>query len=459
MNKPVQSSTLTQWIDWLLALHADEIDLGIERVQTVAQRMNITRPAPVVISVAGTNGKGSSVAMTVAILRAAGHQVGAYTSPHIERFNERIQVNGECVSDQQIVNAFTAIEAARGSVKLTYFEFSTLAALVIFKALPLDVVVLEVGLGGRLDAVNLVDADAALITAIDIDHVDWLGSDRSVIATEKAGIMRSHKIAVCSDPNPPASLAQYAQTHSVKLMQLNQDFSYKVNDENDQAWSFMGLNSKCTSVMSSNALNESHLFKTLKLPFPALKGAFQLANAAGVVALLQQLNAVLAVSDAAIEQGLLTVQHPGRLQSLPIDQHHWLIDVAHNPQSAHALADYLSDQAWSNELNHSAGLPRAAIFSVLADKDALPMVEVMAPHIDTWLIADLKIPRASSLTALSELLSRAGVPGDKVMECASIEAAVAMLVNQQAPEVLVWGSFFTVAQVHQALRSLGKLNG
>jgi dihydrofolate synthase/folylpolyglutamate synthase len=377
--------------------------------------------------------------MTVAILRAAGYQVGAYTSPHIERFNERIQINGECVSDQQIVDVFVDIEAARDSVKLTYFEFSTLAALAIFKALPLDVVVLEVGLGGRLDAVNLVDADAALITAIDIDHVDWLGSDRSVIAIEKAGIMRPHSIAVCSDPQPPASLAHYAQTLGVNLMQLNQDFAYQIND---QAWSFNGLN-----------------FKSLTLPLPALKGAFQLANAAGVVALLQQLNAVLPVSDAAMAQGLLAVQHPGRLQSLQIDQSHWLIDVAHNPQSAQALADFLSDQAWSKNVKTPSTVSRVAIFSVLADKDALPMIKVMMPHIDTWLIADLSIPRASSVKALSELLISAGVASVNIIECSSINTAVKTLIESHAPEVLVWGSFFTVSQTSSALKGLGKLNG
>ncbi|WP_127470561.1 bifunctional folylpolyglutamate synthase/dihydrofolate synthase [Thiomicrorhabdus aquaedulcis] len=482
MNKPTHQSSLSQWIEWLLNLHANEIDLGIERVKKVALCMQINKPAPLVISVAGTNGKGSSVAIAVSILSAAGYQVGAYTSPHIERFNERIQVNGQCVSDKKIVDAFVRIEAARQGVKLTYFEFATLAALVIFKDMALDVVVLEVGLGGRLDAVNLVDADGALITAIDIDHIDWLGSDRSVIATEKAGIMRTGKLAVCSDPKPPESLALYAKKHDVALKQLNQDFSFTLND---QAWSFITAD----SFFDTKNYSESTL---INLPMPALKGAFQLANAAGVVALLQLFGARLPVSEASIRLGLQRVKHPGRLQSLKVGQANWLIDVAHNPQSAQALAVFLANitdasvndltdtavdasathQAWLNSLNtlnskmcstqlSSAPHPaqRVAIFSVLADKDALPMIAVMAPHIQTWYVADLAIARASQTADIVNWLHQAGVDNKNIVTCTSISDAVKQVLSQNLSDVVVWGSFFTVSQTYAALRLLGKMDG
>jgi dihydrofolate synthase/folylpolyglutamate synthase len=430
MTIPNRQSTLTGWIDWLLQLHAQEIELGLDRIRLVASAMQLTRPAPLVISVAGTNGKGSSVALLVAMLKAAGYQVGAYTSPHIQFFNERIQINGNPVRDDLIIEAFTAIEAERAHTKLTYFEFSTLAALYIFKRAELDVVVLEVGLGGRLDAVNIVDADAALITAIDIDHIDWLGSDRSVIATEKAGIMRTGKIAVCSEVNPPASLMAYANQHDVPLSQFKVDFDLQVND---QAWSFKWL-------ASQNTDNQSAVLTDL--PLPALKGNFQLNNAAGVVALLSKLTSVLPVERHAIKLGLQHVSHPGRLQSITLDSQAWLIDVAHNPQSAQALADYLEQQAAMQ-----APLGYLSIFSVLNDKDSLPMVQKMLPFVITWVIIDLEIPRATSVKALRRLLNAAGVEDRHIITKNSMQEAVTYARSCAVEDVLVWGSFFTVSQL------------
>ncbi len=438
---PNRQSSLNSWIDWLLQLHAQEIDLGLDRIRLVVDAMQLRRPAPLVMSVAGTNGKGSSVALLVAILKASGYQVGAYTSPHIQFFNERIQINGHPVSDDLIIEAFIAIEDARAETKLTYFEFSTLAALYIFKRAQLDVVVLEVGLGGRLDAVNIVDADAALITAIDIDHVDWLGSDRSVIATEKAGITRAGKIAVCSDVNPPASLKAYADEHAVPLSQFKVDFDIQVTDHTPQggikAWSFSWLRPQN---------KEQSLITLQELPFPALKGSFQLQNAAGVMALLSRMSDQLPVENSAIKLGLQRVSHPGRLQVIELGKQSWLVDVAHNPQSALALADYLQQQ--KAEKNRSG---YTSLFSVLNDKDALPMIQQMAPFISSWVIADLDIPRATSVDELRALLNQAGVADKDITAMPSMIDAVTYALSDSAENILVWGSFFTVSQVMASL--------
>lgn len=434
MTIPNNQSSLDHWIDWLLHLHTEEIDLGLDRIRLVAETMQLLRPAPIVISVAGTNGKGSCVAMLTAILSAAGYRVGAYTSPHIQRFNERIQVNGQPVRDELITQAFAQIEAARGGVKLTYFEFATLAGLSIFKQSDLDVVVLEVGLGGRLDAVNVVDADAALITAIAIDHIEWLGSDRSVIATEKAGIMRTGKPAVCSDSAPPESLPAYAAHHSIPLIQLNRDFKLVVSEKE---WSILPL---CDHVV----FGKKSVLKNF--PPPRLKGAFQIENAAGVVMVLNALSDVLTVDKAAIHQGLLHAKHPGRLETFQYQGQNWLVDVAHNPQSAKALAGYLRE----NRSDAQNGR-YTAIFSVLNDKDALPMIQEMKPFIQNWLIADLAIPRAMSIEALVVLLKSSGISEKNILVQGSISQAVTCAQAEIKTPILVWGSFFTVSQVYDCL--------
>ncbi|GKT12222.1 MAG: dihydrofolate synthase/folylpolyglutamate synthase [Thiomicrorhabdus sp.] len=438
MNIPNRQSSLEEWIDWLLQLHAKEVDLGLSRISQVAVAMQVEKPAPFVITVAGTNGKGSSVSMLVAILKAAGYKVGAYTSPHIQCFNERIQLNGCAVKDQLIVDAFSRIELARKETKLTYFEFSTLAALDIFKNAFLDVVVLEVGLGGRLDAVNLVDADAALITAIDIDHIDWLGDDRSVIATEKAGVTRPFKPAVCSDPQPPASLQQYADERSIPLCQLNRDFEYQ---QNGQQWSLSWREKFKGSTPPAQFTD---------LPIPGLKGAFQLQNAAGVIALLAVIADQIKVDYKAVCQGLITVSHPGRLESRKVNAQDWLIDVAHNPQSAQALADYLAAESLkcSDECSNQK---YTAIFSVLSDKNSEPMVRALAPFIDRWLVADLHIDRSTSTDYLQQLLISSGVAQQDILLEDSIGSAVESAVRISSEKILVWGSFFTVAQVVDAL--------
>jgi len=430
MNTPNNQSSLTSWIDWLLHLHAEEIDLGLDRISLVANAMQVTRPAPFVISVAGTNGKGSSVAMLAAIYKSAGYQVGTYTSPHIHSFVERVQINRRSVSEQTIVDAFCQIEASRKETKLTYFEFSTLAALTIFSQAELDVVFLEVGLGGRLDAVNVVDADAALITAIDIDHIEWLGDDRSQIAIEKAGIMRANKLAICSDPNPPQTLIDYASQLKTSLQLLNTNFSFS-KKQNHQAWWFKNVLSGQESEFA----------------LPALKGEFQVQNAAGVVALVQAVNSTLPVDSQFINQGLQAVKHPGRLDCLTINDQAWLIDVAHNPQSAEVLAEYLSN----DEVDKSE---RVAVFSALSDKDMKPMVKAILPFVSHWYIADLQIPRSSSSALLQSILLEAGVESENITLARSIDEAVKVTLSSDFSNVLAWGSFFTVAQVLQALEGL-----
>lgn len=432
---PDSQSSLEKWVDWLLHLHAQEIDLGLDRIRQVAERMELLQPVPIVLTVAGTNGKGSSVAMLVSILQAAGYRVGAYTSPHIQCFNERIQLLGGLATDQQIVSAFDEIERGRQDTKLTYFEFSTLAALSVFKQAKLDVVVLEVGLGGRLDAVNVVDASAALITAIDIDHIDWLGDDRGQIAIEKAGVTRTGRVAVCSDPNPPATLATYAKTNQVPLRQLNQDFHLL---QTDDGWML---------DVSASSADWQGDFVSSQLPFPALRGDFQVQNAAGVVALLSAVHSSLPVSRQAVFDGLKKVKHAGRLETVVVNERNWLVDVAHNPQSARVLADYL--QTTVDAGNYTA------VFSVLSDKDAAPMIEALSPYIKKWLIADLAIPRASSAEQMKVSLGAAGVADEDIIVFGTVAESVLYCVQQQIEPVLVWGSFFTVSQVYQALEDNG----
>lgn len=421
MIKPPQNRThLADWLDWLTLQHPQEIDLGLARVGEVAARLDVCRPAPFVITVAGTNGKGSSVAMLVAILKAQGYRVGAYTSPHLVRFNERIELNEGFASDEQLVSAFERIYQACQTITLTYFEYATLAALWLFKQQALDVVILEVGLGGRLDAVNLVDADATLITAIDIDHSDWLGSDREVIGFEKAGVMRAGQVSICSDPNPPKSVPQHAALLGIALRCLGRDYDFSVFAEH---WVFREAS------------------RSIELPLPALMGAFQLQNAAGVVALLvtqKRLN----VEQAAIADGLRQVRHPGRLQSMKLGRQNWLFDVAHNPQSVAALAEF--------KAHVTSNKPCTAIFGVMADKDVCVMITHMMPYIETWILPDLAMSRAMSPQTLQRHLIEQGVARSNIQLTATMAQAVAT-AKFSADDVLVYGSFITVSQALEAV--------
>lgn len=408
--------SLADWLAWLEQQHPKAIDLGLERVGQVADRLGLRQPGCPVITVGGTNGKGSTVATLVSILRAAGLRVGSYTSPHLLRFNERICLSGEPVDDAVLVTAFERIEAARGTVSLTYFEFTTLAAFLVFRDAGLDAVVLEVGLGGRLDAVNLIDADVAVVTSIGLDHTEYLGDTRALIATEKAGIFRPGRPAICGDLEPPPTLLDAAARLGAPLQRRGLDYDF---DAGAETWTWRG---------AGRELRE--------LPVPALA----LENAATALAAL--FAAPLAVSEAAVREGLRQAALAGRLQAVaraPLI----LLDVAHNPHGAAFLMRQLPPAR--------PGQRTRAVFAMLADKDAAGVVDACLGRIDDWHVATLAVGRGQKAAALADLLRERGchVAGTYGSVAAALAAA-----RQQAPatdRILVFGSFYTVAAAQAAL--------
>lgn len=408
---------LEDWLAWQETLHPSAIDLGLERPGQVLARMGLDKPAPVVITVAGTNGKGSSVAMLESILLAAGFRVGCYTSPHLLRYNERIRIDAIEVDDAALCESFERIDRARGDISLTYFEFGTLAALDIFFLAGLDVAVLEVGLGGRLDAVNLIDADLALITAIDLDHASWLGNDRETIAREKAGIMRPDRPAVCSDANPPRSLIACAAELGTPLYCLGRDYAVQKSTE---GWQWQ---------VSDDA--------PLALPPPALRGTFQLHNAAGVLMALHLLRERLPLSPSQIRQGLLTTRLPGRFELTPGEVVE-ITDVAHNPQSAVALAENLRQLPVEGRT--------LAVVAMLADKDQAAVVAAMAPVIDVWYVAGLDVPRGGDAASLAAVVEQ--VTGTGPSMAATVQDALLQVRTTARPgdRIVIFGSFYTVAE-------------
>lgn len=416
--------TLGEWLTWLEQQHPKAIDMGLERAGLVADRLGLRQLGCPVITVGGTNGKGSTVATLVSIYTTAGLRVGSYTSPHILKFNERIALGGQAVSDAVLIAAFEKIRAAQGEVSLTYFEFTTLAALLIFRDAALDVVVLEVGLGGRLDAVNLVDADVAVVTSIGIDHVEYLGPTRERIAVEKAGIFRAGKPAICGDDNPPATLLAAAAETGAVLSCRNRDFGFHgepgsgVAAEKD-GWSWHGAGHVLT-----------------RLPYPALA----LVNAA--TALAAVFAAPVTVSEAALREGLRLAALPGRLEKVA-ESPLILLDVAHNPHGAAFLMQQLPAA--------QPGQRTLAVFAMLADKDIGGVLEVCRHGIDQWFVADLPVPRGEQAANILPLLQArcARVAGTYSDVASALKAA-----RQQAvatDRILVFGSFYTVAAARQAL--------
>lgn len=412
-------STLDDWLAWQETLHPQEIELGLERVSQVFRRLH-DQPAPfVVITVAGTNGKGSSVALLEAILLRAGYRTGTYTSPHLLRYNERIRLDGRTVDDTSLCQAFQRIDVARGTVSLSYFEFGTLAALDIFYHTLPEVILLEVGMGGRLDAVNIMDPDVALITSISRDHMDWLGQDREAIAREKAGIMRHGIPVICSDPEPPAAIAHQAAAIGACLYQLQQDFHYH---STDPVWTW------CTRHQQRH-----------DLPLPALRGEHQLQNAAGVLMALEVLAGRLPVSQQHIRQGLLAVQAPGRFQVIYGEGDvTTIIDVAHNPASAAVLARQL--EMWDKRGRIHA------VVSILNDKDLYGMFAPLADCFDTWYLAETGAARSATAERLVEVLQP--LTALPVQCCASVAAAYTEARRHAASgdTIVIWGSFYTVAE-------------
>ncbi|MFN2308423.1 MAG: bifunctional tetrahydrofolate synthase/dihydrofolate synthase [Gammaproteobacteria bacterium] len=409
--------TLDAWLAWQETLHPKPVDLGLARVAAVAARLGLLAPAATVITVAGTNGKGSSVALLEAILAAAGRRVGAYTSPHLWRYNERIRLDRRPVDDAALIAAFARIDAARGDISLSYFEFGTLAALDIFARADLDVAVLEVGLGGRLDAVNILDADCALVTGIGIDHVDWLGPDREAIGREKAGIFRPGRPAICADPQPPASVREAARALAADLYVLGEHFGHR---SSSAGWDWWGPDAGLAD-----------------LPRPALPGAFQLDNAAGVLMALHSLGARLPLTREAIAAGLRGVRLAGRFSVIPGTVER-IFDVAHNPHAAAALAATLAARPCPGR--------SLAVCALLADKDAAGVAAALASQVDVWYLAGLDGERAQSADALAQ---RMGLPPGHVRRHPDPSAAYAAACAdaRSGDRIVVFGSFRVIAEL------------
>ena len=413
-------STLEAWLVWQESLHPNRVELGLNRVGVVARQLNLERPANTVIAVSGTNGKGSCVSLLESILCQANHRVGSYTSPHLFCYNERVRIQGRMVTDHELCKAFAQVDAAREDTTLSYFEFGTLAALQIFANNDLDVVILEVGLGGRLDAVNIIDTDVAVITNVGLDHTEWLGSDRESIGREKSGIMRSGKPTVYGGPNPPQAVKQQARQLGAPLHRLNVDYRYRITDNGHWDW-------------ESVADIRTHL------PLPNLSGEVQVRNAACVLMVLKVLASELPVTEADIRSGLQNVSLPGRFQVLP-GQVQTILDVAHNLDSALVLCENLRR------------LPNAgcthAVFSILSDKDTQGIITCLMPQVNSWYLAEVGSKRALPIVELEELV-RTTVDGQQVMISNSVAHAYKSAHRQArtGDRVVVFGSFYTVAEV------------
>ncbi|MCC2675077.1 MAG: folC [Ramlibacter sp.] len=413
---------LGDWLAHCERLHPKTIDLGLDRVQAVAQRLGLRFDCPVV-TVAGTNGKGSTCAMFEAIALQAGYRPGVYTSPHLVHFEERCRIGGEIVKADALAPHFERVEAAREGATLTYFEFTTLAILSLMAASELDVAILEVGLGGRLDAVNVVDTDCAIVTSIDLDHMDYLGPDRERIGREKAGILREGKPAVVSDPMPPHSLLQYAAAIGADLWLLGRDFNFS-GDKQQWAWAGRGR-------------------RYPGLAYPALRGANQLLNASGVLAAFEALRQRLPITAQAVRNGLAMVELPGRFQIVP-GEPALVLDVAHNPHSVAALAANLDAMGFYPTTH--------AVFGAMGDKDLAPMLAKMGPLVDRWYFTDLPTPRAATASAL--LAQWQAQPGRRDVPASThanpqdaLRAAAA--TAEPTDRILVFGSFYTVGGVLQ----------
>lgn len=416
-------NTLSDWLAHCERLHPKTIDMGLDRVKAVARRMDLNLSCPV-ITVAGTNGKGSTCAMLESILGQAGYRTGVYTSPHLVHFEERLRLRGETVKAEELLPSFDKVERARvqgEEISLSYFEFTTLAILDCMARAGLDVAILEVGLGGRLDAVNILDADCAIITSIDLDHMELLGPDRESIGREKAGIMRTGRPVIVSDPIPPQSVIDHAKDIDADLWRFGQDFNYSGDK---QQWGWAGRGRRYAG-----------------LAYPALRGANQLVNASGVLAALAALREQLPVTAQAVRNGLAFVELPGRFQIIP-GQPTLVLDVAHNPHSVAALTANLDAMGFYPTTH--------AVFGAMADKDLTPMFTRVMPLIDRWYFTDLPTPRAATAQALQgawqALNQRKDVASSTHADpLAALQAALAAATP--ADRIVVFGSFYTVGGV------------
>jgi len=414
-------ATLEAWLSYLETLHPKTIALGLSRVRTVLQRMALHLSCPV-ITVTGTNGKGSTCAMLDAMVRAAGYHAVLYTSPHLLRYNERVRIDGRDIDDDALVDAFNAVEDARSQadvVPLTYFEFGTLAALHLFQGARPDVAVLEVGLGGRLDAVNVIDADVSVITSIDVDHVDYLGPDRASIGREKAGIVRAGKPAICGDADPPQAFLDEVTTRGAHLLLRDRDFGFVAQGSQWRCWTPSG-----------------HRYG---LPVPALRGEYQLGNAAVAITALETLAPRLPVHAAAIRAGLADVELPGRFQVLP-GRPITILDVAHNPEAARALAKTLGAMSF-----HPTTI---GVLGMLRDKDIQGVITALRGRIDVWHVASLPGARGATADYLRQQLLASNVIADAIHVFDTVRAAfeAARRLASEGDRIVVFGSFLTVAE-------------
>jgi dihydrofolate synthase/folylpolyglutamate synthase len=424
-------TTLPDWLALIESRHAEtHIDMGLDRVRAVKERMKLQFDCPVIM-VAGTNGKGSTCAMLESILLHAGYRVGLYIKPHFLDFNERARINGEMATDAMLVDAFNFVEAQRSDVSLTYFEFTTLAIMHLISKSGVDVAILEVGLGGRLDAVNVVDADVAIVTSIDIDHKDYLGDTREEIGFEKAGIFRPGKAAICSDPLAPQSLIDHAAAVGADLWLIGRDFNFQGDQ---QQWSYGGRTQRRNS-----------------LAYPALRGANQLLNASAALAALEALRMQLPAGAQEVRTGLALVELPGRFQVLP-GRPTTVLDVAHNPHASATLAQNLGNMGFHRYTY--------AVFGIMEDKDIDGVLAPMAGLIDHWCVADLPSPRSAKSAALAEKLAALRPAGAKegdfsVTAFADPAAAFANAVSraEENDRIVVFGSFYTVAGVMAARKN------
>ncbi len=416
--------TLNDWLEYQLQIHPKSIDMGLDRISEVAKRLAIKKPAPRVITVAGTNGKGSTVAFIEAIARAAGWKVGAFTSPHILEYNERIRIDGLNADDGQLIAAFETIEAARilpAEVQLTYFEFGTLAALLIFAEHDLDLVILEVGLGGRLDATNIIDPDVAVITTVDLDHQDYLGTDRESIGFEKAGIIRAWKPVVFGEKDPPSSALRRAYELGATAIRGHSDYLIE-KQENSWCWREPGYE--------------------IQLPMPSLAAPVQIENAATAIAALRALSDE--IKDAAIIVGVRNAKVPGRLQKIS-EQPDVVLDVAHNPQAAKQLSQWLLEHPKTTY----------AVFAALADKDIEAIVSQVQPQIKQWFLAGIDDAGPRNLTAAQLETRVKALIAEPVLSChGNIAQALQAALQRAKPDerVLIFGSFHTVAAAMNAIK-------
>jgi len=413
--------TLPQWLKWQESLHFTEVDPGLERVGLVWQQLGGNSKLPfTVVTIAGTNGKGSSVAMLESILRAAGYRTGTYTSPHLLHYNERICIDGKSCDDKAICEAFDRIDKARDDTSLTYFEFATLAAVDIFSRNKIDIAILEVGMGGRLDAVNLFDTDIALITPISLDHTAWLGTNREAIGFEKAGVIRNGKPVVCSEKMPPKSLISHSDSLQSPSYLAGSEFNIVVTKD-QWSWSNSDIQLK-------------------NLPFPALMGEYQLQNAAAVLQVISLLNSQrYAISEDAIRSGLARVQLAGRFQQIHGDVT-TILDVTHNQQGAENLAKLLVEIPCQGQT--------FAVLSMLKDKDVATVASILKPVIDVWFVAGLEGSRGMTSKTLTAQLSNI-IDEDKIKPFSTVIEAYdhAIIGAEKGDRVLVFGSFHTVEAV------------